>query len=165
MKDNWTGSTIFLSLYFIIFFSKCMNGKKIFIYIHKIEHFFSLSTWRFLCWHPWRCCCYVHVSIYLFWICKAFIFSEFDKNWRLVIVTAIRNILTTSLQFRLTIFYFRKSNVRSENCIIMSIMSNWTTLKYFRLELEIILRIHRFTERLLGELYFNPTESFTYWLI
>lgn len=114
-----------------------MNGKKIFIYIHKIEHFFSLSTWRFHCWHPWRCCCYVHVSIYLFWICKAFIFSEFDKNWRLVILTAIRNNLTTSLQFRLAMFNFRKSNVRSENCIIMSIMSSWTTLKYFRLDLEI----------------------------
>lgn len=107
-------------------------------------------------------CACKHLS---FWICKAFIFSEFDKNWRLAIVTAIRNNLTTSLQFRLTIFYFRKSNVRSENCIIMSIMSNWTTLKYFRLELEIILRIHRFTERLWGKLYFNSTESFTYWLI
>lgn len=66
-------------------------------------------------------------SIYLLWI---------DKNWRLVIVTAIRNILTTSLQFRLAI-NFQKSNFRSENCIIMSIMSNWTTLKYFRLDLEI----------------------------
>lgn len=41
VKDNWTGSTIFLSLYFIIFFSKCMNGKK-YLYIFTKLNIFSV---------------------------------------------------------------------------------------------------------------------------
>lgn len=89
---------LFVSLFYCIFFHLHCRTIDIYIIISKNFTIFSPPLWRFVCWHQWLCCCYVHVSIYLFYI------KFIDWIWLNIIILNTVIIKLTSLYWHICNF-------------------------------------------------------------